>query len=124
MDDLGNSVIPQVADQVGVLGCLVHIIDTSQVLDLTSPRSLVQSPPVDLLTPFQRSSDVDQEVVATAGADNLLLESLSGPLVRSGGGGNDGGTGLGKLGSDETDSLEVDVLLLTSDGTANLGVEV
>lgn len=77
MDDLGNSVIPQVADQVGVLGCLVHIIDTSQVLDLTSPRSLVQSPPVDLLTPFQRSSDVDQEVVATAGADNLLLESLS-----------------------------------------------
>lgn len=124
MDDLGNSVIPQVADQVGVLGSLVHIIDTSQVLDLTSPGSLVQSPPVDLLTPFQRSSDVDQEVVATTGADNLLLESLSGPLVRSGGGGNDGGTRLGKLGSDETDSLEVDVLLLRSDSTANLGVEV
>lgn len=124
VDDLGNSVNPQVADQIGVLGGLVHIIDTSQVLDLTSPGSLVQSSPVDLLTPFQRSSNVDQEVVAATGADDLLLESLSGPLVRSGGSGDDGGTGLCKLGRDETDSLEVDVLLLGSDSTTNLGVEV
>lgn len=124
VDDLGNSVIPQVADQIGILGGLVHIIDTSQVLDLTSSGSLVQSSPVDLLTPFQRSSDVDQEVVAATGADDLLLESLSGPLVRSGGGGDDGGAGLCKLARNETDSLEVDVLLLGSDSTADLGVEV
>ena len=111
MDDLRNSVGSKVDGQVRIGRLLVDIVNTGETLDLSVSRSLVKSSSVDLLAPLERGSNVDEEVV-TALAGDLLLDGLSGSLVRSGGGSDDGGTGLGELGSNETNSKEVLVLVL------------
>lgn len=111
MNDLGNRVFPQVADKVGVRRCLVSIVDTGESLDLSRPGSLVQSSSVDLLAPFQRRGNVDEEVVSTLASD-LVLDGFPRLLVLGSWGGDDGGSGLCKLGSDETDPQQVLVLLL------------
>ena len=111
MNNLGDGVRSEVDREVGVRRLLVDVINAGEALDLAVPGSLVQASSVDLLTPLERSRDVDEEVVSTS-TGNLVLDGLSGGGVRGSRGGDDGGTGLGELGGDKADSEEVEVLVL------------
>lgn len=106
VNDLGNSVVPQIDSEISVGGWLVGCVDTWDVFDLSVPGPLVESSTVDSLTVLERRGDMDKEVVSTW-TGNVVLEQFSGCGKRSDGGGDDGGTGFCEFRSDETDSSEV-----------------
>lgn len=115
VNDLWDSVVPQVDSKVGIGWRLVLRVDTWNVLDLSIPCPLVESSSVDLFTVFQRSSNVDQEVVSTWTGDGVL-QLLSSRSQWGDGSGDNGGSGTGELGSDKCDSSKIEGLGLGRDG--------
>lgn len=106
-----NSLLGYINLQISLLGSriLIHIINTREPLDLTRPRLGIQPLLVRPLTVFQRSSDVNEEKVASGATGGLdrRFGGFSRVDVGCGWGGDDGCSGAGEFGGDESDSLNV-----------------
>ena len=113
MNDAPDALRLNIDSQVGAAGDLIGVIDTSETLDLTASGLGVDASLVGLLGIFEGGGDVDEEDGSSA-ADGLT-GLLSAVLVRRNGGSNDGGTGLGELGSDESNTLDVLVTILSGE---------
>lgn len=113
--DLWDSVVGEVHSEVGIARRLVHLVHTGNTLDLPSASLGVVSLPVDLLAPFQRSRHVNQEEVSATSRDTAL-DSSSVLLQGCNRRGNNGRTGFRQFRSDETDSSEVECLVLGAEG--------
>jgi hypothetical protein len=121
MNDLGNGRLSEIDDELGFGRSLVLERDTGETLERTISGSLVDSPPVRLLTVLDRSADVNLEHVSRTGSVDEITDGLSGCGQGSGRRGDDGSTGPGELGGDEPDPSNVGVLVLgglvVTDGT-------
>jgi hypothetical protein len=117
-----DSLLAKINNKVSLLalGSLVRVINTSEALDLALASGGVDAALVGLLAVLERGGDVDEEEVAE------LLDDLAGGVTAGlegrDGSGDDGGAGLGELGGDEADA--VDVLLAVLAGEAQLGGEL
>lgn len=120
MHDAADTLRGGINSEVGVGGSLIGVIDTSEALDLTTAGTLVDTALVGLLAVLEGSGNVDKEELT--GLGDGVLGVLAGALVRSDGGGDDGGTGAGQLGGDERNALDVGVTVLG--GEAQLGGEL
>ena len=120
MDNAANSLLGDINSEVSVLRSLIRIINTSEALDLAGAGLGVDTALVGLLTVLQRSVDVDQEEGTVLG--NGLTSGLPGVLVGGNGSGDNSSTGLGQLASNEGDTLDVGVAVLTAE--AQLGREL
>jgi hypothetical protein len=111
VDDLRDSLSGDVDSQVSLGRSLVDIIDASEALDLSPACLGIQTPSVSLLSVLQRGVDVNEEEVGTGSTilQDGVLGGLSGSLVGSGRGSDDGCTSAGELRGDESDTLEVGV---------------
>jgi hypothetical protein len=93
VNDLWDGILSQVDGQISIGRSLVIGINSWYVLNLSIPSPLVESSSVDLLTVFEGSSDVNEEVVSTRSSD-CLLQFLSGRSGRSDRSSDNGGTGF------------------------------
>lgn len=120
-DDLVNDgsdvLLLEVDNEVGLLGSLIGVIDTGEALDLASASGGIGTLSVSLLAVLEGSSDVDEE--EGAGLPNESAGLLSGSLKGSNRGSDNGSTGLGQLGGDESDSVDVEITVLSAE--AELG---
>lgn len=110
VDSSADADLADVDGQLGIARNLVWVVDSGEALDLTLASLLVDASAVSLLAVFERSGDVD-EVEGSALLDHGA-GSLARLVVRSDGGGDDGGTGASELGCDETDTSDVLVTVL------------
>lgn len=125
-DDLvhssADSLLAKVDNELGLLalGGLVRVVNASEALDVTLASGGVDAALVGLLAVLERSGDVDEE----EGAELLddLARGVTAGLEGRDGSGDDGGAGLGQLGGDEADA--VDVLLAVLAREAELGGEL
>ena len=102
----------QVNGQVGLtLGRgLVRVVDTGEVLNLTTTSGGVDALAVGLLTLLERCGNVDE--VERSVLLNKLTGVLSARLERCDGSGNDGGASLGQLAGNEANTANVGVAVL------------
>lgn len=105
MNDLGHALSLHVDRELRVRRRLVLPVDTSidagETLDLPTTRLRVGAPPVGLLAVLERRRDVNEEEGSAGGSSGALddvARGLARAGVRSGRGGDDGGTGAGELG--------------------------
>lgn len=90
---------------------LIGVINTSEVLDVTTASSSVDALAVSLLTELERSGNVYEE--EGSGLLNEVASSLTGILERSNRSGDDSGTSLGQLRGNKGNTLDVEVAVLT-----------
>ena len=114
MHNAADALLGNVNSEVSVRRSLVGVVDTSETLDLATAGLGVDTALVGLFTVLEGSVDVDKEERATK-VGNGLTGSLAGLLVRSDGGGDDGGTGTGQFTSNEGNTLDVLVTVLTAE---------
>ena len=113
MHDGADVLLLEVDNEVGLGRSLVRVVDTGEVLDLAVASSSVDTLAVGLLTVLEGSSNMDKE--EGTGLLDEVTGSLAGILKRSNGGGNDCSAGLGQLGGDERDALDVEVAVLAGE---------
>lgn len=108
-DNLGNALGGGIDNQLGVLGSLIGIINAGEASDLALLGALVDTIAVPGNALLKRGGDVDEE--ESSRLLDLLAGLLAGILVGCNGSNNDTGTGLGQLGSNESETADVDVTL-------------
>jgi hypothetical protein len=117
-----DSLLAKVNNKLSLLALrsLVGVVNTGEALDLALAGGGVDAALVGLLAVLEGSGDVDEEEVAELLDD--LARGVAAGLERCDGSGDHGGAGLGQLGGDEADA--VDVLLAVFAGEAQLGGEL
>lgn len=120
VDNGADALLLDVHNQVGLLGSLIGVVDTSESLNLTGASSLVDATAVSLLAVLERSVDVDQEE-RTRLLDELA-SLLAGGIEGSNGSSDDGGTSLGELRGNVRNALDVEVTVSLAE--AELGGEL
>lgn len=120
MDNAADALLLDVHDEVSLGRSLIGVVDTGEALDLAATSLGVDTALVVALAVLEGSSDVNEE--ERSDLRDGLTGGLARVLVGSNGRGNDGGTGLGELGGDESNAL--DVLVAVLPGEAQLGGEL
>lgn len=108
-NNLGNALSSRVDSELGVLGDLIRIINTSEALDLALLGALVDTITVPCNGLLERSGNVDEE--ESTRLLNLLASLLASLLIGSNGGNNDTGAGSGQLSRDKAEAVDVDITL-------------
>lgn len=103
----------KVDNEVRLGRSLIRVINTSEVLDVTTASSSVDTLAVSLLTELERSGNVYEE--EGSGLLNEVAGSLTGILERSNRSGDDSGTSLGQLRGNKGNTLDVEVAVLTGE---------
>lgn len=103
----------KVDNEVGLGRGLIGVIDTSEVLNVTTASSSVDTLAVSLLTELERSSNVNKE--EGSGLLNEVAGSLTSILERSNRSGDDSGTSLGQLRGNKGNALDVEVTVLAGE---------
>lgn len=103
----------KVHNEVRLSRGLIGVINTSEVLDVTTASSSVDTLAVSLLTELERSSNVDKE--EGSGLLNEVAGSLTCILERSNRSGDDSGTSLGQLRGNKGNALDVEITVLASE---------
>lgn len=103
----------EVDNEVGLGRGLIGVIDTGEVLDITTASSSIDTLAVSLLTELERSSNVDKE--EGSGLLNEVAGSLTSLLERSNRSGDDSGTSLGQLRGNKGNALDVEVTVLAGE---------
>jgi hypothetical protein len=122
VDSSPDSLLAKIDNKLGLLALrsLVRVVNTGEALDFALAGGGVDAALVGLLAVLEGSGDVDEEEVAELLDD--LARGVAAGLERCDGSGDHGGAGLGQLGGDEADA--VDVLLAVFAGEAQLGGEL
>jgi len=97
--NLGDALLGDVHNQVGVLRSFINLINSCKSFDLSSASFLVETTAVSLLGVLEWRRDMDKEKVAPGPGivrDGVACQ-LPCALLRSGGGNNDSGAGSGKF---------------------------
>jgi hypothetical protein len=122
VDSSPDSLLAKVDNKLGLLalGSLIGVVNTGEALDLALAGGGVDAALVGLLAVLEGSGDVDEEEVAELLDD--LARGVAAGLEGCDRSGDHGSAGLGQLGGDEADA--VDVLLAVFAGEAQLGGEL
>lgn len=116
-NNLGNTLSSWVDSELGVLGNLIRVINTSEALDLALLGALVDTIAVPGNGLLERSGNVNKEEATRL--LHLLASLLASLLIGGNGGNNDTGTGSGQLSGDEAKTVDVDITLTLTE--AELG---
>lgn len=120
MNDIPNRLRLGIDHKISLLRLLIRIVHAREALDLAPPRARIHAALICLLGVSQRSRNMDEEEAAVLGDG---VAGLATAVCEGGdGSGDDGGAGLGELGGDEGDAL--DVLVAVVAGEAELGREL
>lgn len=113
VDNRSNGLLRAVDREVGLRGCLIGVIDTSEALNLTGAGTSIDTTLISTLAVLQGCSDVNQ-IEITVLLDGLA-SSTAVVLEGSDGGGNHSGTGTSQLAGDEADTGDVLAAVLTAE---------
>ena len=113
MHNRSNILLGAIHNQVRILRHLVRIVHAGETLNLTLAGLLVDASPVSALAVVERSRDVHEE------ERSRLLNGVAGflaSLLEGGdGSGNDSSAGLGQLGSNESDTTNVEITIFAGE---------